>query len=100
MTGGCRDRETRMPLSAEGVKTLQELLRQIRAIPQLRERDASTFVLLGQPFATFDDAGGGLSVALRKASGTGTDRFALDDASQRRKFVDEAKRRAAKLADE
>ncbi len=89
-----------MPLSAEALTTLQEVLRQIRAIPQLRERDKSTFVLLGQPFATFDEADGALSVALRKASGSGTDRFALDDVPARRKFVDEAKRRAAKLTDE
>ncbi len=89
-----------MSLTAESIAELQETLRQVRAIPQLRERDRSTFMLLGQPFATFDNAGGVLSVALRKASGTGTERFALADPSQRRKFVDEAKRRAAKLVDE
>ena len=89
-----------MALTTDGSTTLQEVLRQMRAIPQVRERDKSTFVLLGQPFATFDDAGGVLSVSLRKASGTGTDLFPLADASQRRKFVDEAKRRAAKIVDE
>ena len=89
-----------MALTADGSTTLQEVLRQMRAIPQVRERDKSTFVLLGQPFATFDEADGVLSVSLRKASGTGTDRFPLADASQRRKVVDEAKRRAAKIVDE
>ena len=89
-----------MPLSAESLAALQEVLRQVRAIPQLRERDKGTFLLLGQPFATFDEQDGVPSVALRKASGTGTDRFPLADASQRRKFVDEAKRRATKIVDE
>jgi hypothetical protein len=89
-----------MPITAESLSTLQEVLRQIRAIPQLRERDKGEFMLLGQAFATFDDAGGTLSAALRKASGTGTDRFPLSDASQRRKFVDEAKRRATRLIDD
>ena len=89
-----------MPITPEGLSTLQEVLRQTRAIPQLRERDKGEFLLLGQPFATFDDAGGVLSVALRKASGAGTDRFPLADASQRRKFVDEAKRRATKITDD
>jgi hypothetical protein len=89
-----------MPINAESLSALQEVLRQIRAIPQLREREQGVFMLLGQPFATFDDAGGVLSVALRKAAGTGTERFALADASQRRKFVDEAKRRATKITDD
>lgn len=89
-----------MPLSPEALATLQETLRQVRAIPQLRERDKSTFLLQGQPFATFDEVDGVLSVALRKASGVGTDRFALGDAPARRKFVDEAKRRATKITDE
>ena len=89
-----------MALTADGTTTLQEVLRQMRAIPELRERGTGAFILLGQSFATFDDAGGVLSVALRKASGPGTDRFPLADAAQRRTFVDEAKRRAAKLVDD
>lgn len=89
-----------MTIGDEGMAALQEVLRQMRAIPQVRERDKGTFTLLGQPFATFTEMDGALSVALRKAAGTGTERFALDDPPQRRKFIDEAKRRAAKFVDE
>ena len=88
------------PISAEGLATLQETVRQVRAIPQLREKRRGTYELLGQPFATFGEDGGTLHVELRKASGSGTERFALDDPAQRRKFVDEARRRAAKLSDD
>ena len=88
------------PLTAEGSATLQETVRQVRAIPQLREKQKGTYELLGQAFVVFGEVDGTLHADLRKVSGTGIERFALADAATRRKFVDEAKRRAAKLTDE
>ena len=38
-----------MALTADGLTTLQELLRQMRAIPQLREQRPGTYVLLEEP---------------------------------------------------
>ena len=86
--------------SAESLVALTETIRQLRAIPQVRERGPGRFELLGQPFATFDEDAGVVRALLRKAAGSGTDRFALDDPSLRRKFVDEAKRRATRFMDE
>ena len=84
----------------EALARLQETIRQLRAIPQVRERSPGLFQLLGQTFVQIHDTGGKLHADLKKVSGTGVDRFALDDASLQRKFVDEAKRRATKITDE
>lgn len=82
------------------LQPIQETLRQLRAIPQLREKQAGVYTLLGQTFAQFREVDGGLVVELRKASGSGTDRFALGTATDQRKFIDEAKRRATRFVDE
>jgi hypothetical protein len=88
------------PITPEALAKLNELIRQIRAIPQLREKERGTYYLLGQVFLQIRDDGGKPFAELKKASGMGIDRFAVDDAPQQRKLVDEAKRRAAKLSDE
>jgi hypothetical protein len=84
----------------EALAKLQELLRQLRAIPQVREKQAGIFHLAGQAFIHFHDTDGKLHADLKKASGTGFDRYAVDTAPEQRKLVDEAKRRAAKMMDE
>ena len=84
----------------DALAKLQETIRQLRAIPQVRERSPGLFQLIGQTFVQIHDDGGKLRADLKKVSGTGVDRFALDDAPLQRKFVDEAKRRAAKITDE
>ena len=86
--------------SAEALARLQEPIRQLRAIPQLREKQAGTFHLVGQPFIHFQETEGRLHGDLRKASGTGFDRMPVDTAPEQRRFVDEAKRRATKITDE
>ena len=48
----------------------------------------------------FHEVDGKLSAELRKASGSGFDRFAVETAPEQRKFVDEAKRRATKIVDD
>jgi hypothetical protein len=87
-------------ITAEGLAKLVELVRQVRAIPQLREKQKGSYDLLGQRFIDLREDGETLYADLRKASGSGTERFPLDDSPQRRKFVDEAKRRATKLVDD
>jgi len=84
----------------EALARLQEVLRQLRSIPQLREKQPGIFYLTGQAFVHFHDEGGALHADLKKVSGTGFDVFAVDTAPDQRKFVDEAKRRAAKHGDE
>ena len=84
----------------EALATLQEVLRQVRAIASLREKQPGTFQLLGQPYVQFGEADGKLHAELRKLSGTGFDRYPVATVPEQRRFVDEAKRRAAKLGDE
>ena len=84
----------------EALATLQPLIRQVRAIPQAREKQPGIFYFVGQAFVHFHDDGGKLFADLKKASGTGFDRYPVDTQPDQRKFIDEAKRRAAKLADE
>jgi hypothetical protein len=84
----------------EALAQLQELIRQMRAIPQVREKQPGTFHLLGQLFAQFRDDDGKLTADLRKASGSGLDRLPIATSPDQRKFIDEAKRRATKIIDE
>ncbi len=84
----------------EALAKLQEAIRQLRAIPQVREKAPGAFQLLGQLFVQFHDVDGRLHAELRKASGSGFDRFAVDTSPDQRKLVDEAKRRATKLVDD
>ena len=84
----------------QALAALQPLIRQLRAIPQVREKQAGIFYLVGQAFVHFHDDGGKLFGDLKKASGMGFDRLAVDTAPDQRKFIDEAKRRATKLTDE
>ena len=57
----------------EALATLQETIRQLRTIPQLREKQPGTFHLVGQPFVQFHDDDGKLHAELKKLSGTGFD---------------------------
>lgn len=90
-----------MPIAdSSTLAKLQELIRQLRAIPQVRERSPGVFTLLGQTYVRFHEVDGKLVAELRKLSGTGTERRPVDTAPEQRKFIDEAKRRATKLTDE
>lgn len=84
----------------EALAKLQPLIRQLRAIPQVREKQPGVFYLVGQAFVHFHDDGGKLSGDLKKASGTGFDRYPVETSPDQRRFIDEAKRRAARLVDE
>lgn len=89
-----------MHAGPEALTKLQELIRQLRGIPQVREKSPGTFHLLGQAFVHFHETDGKLHADLRKASGTGFDRYAVDTSPEQRKLIDEARRRAAKITDE
>jgi hypothetical protein len=82
------------------LESIQETLRQLRTIPQLREQRTGVYGLLGQTFVQFREVDGKLIAELRKASGSGTDRFPVGTAPEQRKLIDEAKRRAAKIVDD
>ncbi len=84
----------------EALAKLQELIRQLRAVPQVREKSSGTFHLAGQAFVHFHETDGKLHADLKKLSGTGFDRYPVDTSPDQRRFIDEAKRRAAKITDE
>ena len=88
------------PAGPEALAKIQELIRQLRRIPQVREKQAGTFHLVGQAFVQFHEDEGKLIADLKKASGTGFDRYPVDASPDQRKFIDEAKRRAAKMTDD
>jgi hypothetical protein len=78
------------------LQTLLPLLRQLREIKSLREKSPGTFYMKGSAFIHFHDEAGTLHADLKKTTGTGFDRYAVDTPTARRKLVDEAKRRAAR----
>lgn len=90
-----------MPIAGpEALARLQETIRQLRGIPQVREQQPGRFDLLGQAYVRFHETEGRVHAELRKPGGTGVERFAVDTPAEQRKLIDEAKRRAAKLTDE
>ena len=83
--------------SPEALKALLPLLRQLREIKGLTEKQPGIFYLRSNAFLHFHDEQGALSVDLKKPGGMGFERYAIDTPAQQRKLVDDAKRRAAKL---
>jgi len=83
--------------SPDALKPLLPLLRQLREIKGLTERQPGIFYLRSNAFLHFHDDAGTLYADLKKAGGMGFERYAIDTPPQQRKLVDDAKRRAAKL---
>lgn len=83
--------------SPEALKPLLPLLRQLREIKGLTEKQPGIFYLRSNAFLHFHDDQGTLYADLKKAGGMGFERYALDTPPQQRKLVDDAKRRAGKL---
>ncbi|MBS0448678.1 MAG: hypothetical protein JSR59_22370 [Proteobacteria bacterium] len=81
----------------EALKRLLPLLRQLRDIKGLREMKPGIFYLKGSAFIHFHDENGALIADLKKAGGSGFDRYPVDQPPGQRKLVDDAKRRVAKL---
>jgi hypothetical protein len=76
------------------------LLRQLRDIKGLREMNPGIFYCRGAAFVHFHDEAGVLVADLKKAGGSGFDRYAVDNPSGQRKLVDDAKRRAGRGDDD
>lgn len=78
---------------------LLPLLRQLSAVPGLREMKPGIFYLKGSAFIHFHDEAGALFADLKRARG-GFDRYAVDTPVGQRKLLDDAKRRADRGEDE
>ena len=85
---------------AAALQRLLPVLRQLRDIKGLREKQPGIFYCRGAAFIHFHDEGGALVVDLKKAGGSGFDRYAVDTAVGQRKLVDDAKRRAGRGDDD
>ena len=84
---------------AEALRALQPLLRQLREIKGVKEKQPGVFAHQ-DAFIQFHDEGGVLHAKLKKAGGAGFDRFALATPAEQRKLVDEARLRARRLDEE
>jgi hypothetical protein len=82
------------------LQTLLPLLRQLRDIKGLREIRPGIFYCRGAAFVHFHDDGGTLFADLKKAGGSGFDRYALATPAAQRKLVDDTKRRAGRGDDD
>jgi hypothetical protein len=82
------------------LERLLPLLRQLREIKGLREMKPGIFYLKGSAFIHFHDEAGALVADLKKAGGSGFDRYAVDNPPGQRKLVDDAKRRVNRNEDD
>ncbi|MDP3824456.1 MAG: hypothetical protein Q8R33_23540 [Burkholderiales bacterium] len=78
------------------LQRLLPLLRQLREIRGLREVKPGAFYMKGSAFIHFHDEAGALVADLKKAGGSGFDRYPVDTPPGQRKLVDDAKRRAGR----
>ena len=85
---------------ADALRTLLAELRQLRDIKGMQEASPGGFTLRREAFVDIDDDSGVLSARLKKAGGSGFDRYPLGTAAERRRFADDAKLRARRLDDE
>lgn len=85
---------------ADALRTLTSELRQLRDIKGVQEIAPGTFTCRREPFASIHDDDGILSADLKKAGGSGFDRYPLANAAERRRLVDDAKLRARRLDDD
>ena len=81
---------------AKALEPLLPLLRQLRDIKGLKEVKPGIFYCRGAAFIHFHDEQGTLVADLKKAGGSGFDRYLLNTAPAQRKLVDDAKRRAGR----
>lgn len=79
---------------------LLPLLRQLRVVPGVREMGPGIFCLKGSAFIHFHDEAGVLFADLKRASGSGFDRYPVDAPPGQRKLIDDAKRRVARHDEE
>ena len=82
------------------LEPLLPLLRQLRDIKGLREVRPGVFHCRGVAFIHFHDEQGELVADLKKAGGSGFDRYPLATPPAQRKLLDDAKRRAGRGDDD
>ncbi len=78
------------------LQALLPLLRQLRDIKGVREARPGVFHLRGNLFLQFQVDAGVAVAELKKAGGSGFERYSLETAVQQRRLIDDAKRRAAR----
>ena len=84
--------------NAKALEPLLPLLRQLREIKGLKEMKPGIFYMRGTAFLHFHDEQGALVADLKRASGSGFDRYPLATAQAQRKLVDDAKRNASRAS--
>jgi hypothetical protein len=85
---------------ADALRALQPVLRQLREIKGVKETQPGVFYVRRDAFIHFHEEAGVAHADLKKAGGSGFDRFPLSTPAEHRKLVDEAKLRARRLDDE
>jgi hypothetical protein len=85
---------------AAALQKLLPLLRQLRELTGVREKSAGIYHCRGAAFVHFHDEQGALFADLKKPGGSGFDRYPVDTPAGQRKFIDDAKRRAASARDD
>ncbi len=85
---------------AEALRSLLHVLRQLREIKGVKETQPGVFYARRDAFIHFHGEGGLLHADLKKAGGSGFDRYPLATPAGQRKFVEEARLRARRLDDE
>ena len=82
------------------LQALLPLLRQLRDIKGLREVKPGIFFCRGVAFVHLHDKAGVMVAELKKAGGSGFDRYAIDTPTGQRKLVDDARRRVGRGDDD
>ncbi len=85
---------------AAALQALLPLLRQLREIKGLKETQPGIFHARRDAFIHFHDEGGVLHADLKRAGGSGFDRYPLATPAEQRKLVEDARLRARRLDDE
>jgi hypothetical protein len=80
--------------SPEALQAVLPLLRQLRDIKTLKEKQPGIFYCRSAAFLHFHDEAGALVADLKKTSGSGFDRYPLTSPLAHRKLLDDAKLRA------
>ena len=78
----------------KALEPLLPLLRQLREIKGLKEVKPGIFYCRGAAFVHFHDEQGALVADLKRASGSGFDRYPLATLQAQRKLLDDTRRRA------
>jgi len=81
------------------LQPLLPLLRQLREIRGLREMKNGIFYLKGTAFLHFHVHDAALVADLKKAGGSGFDRYQVGTPPQQRKLVEDARRRVERIND-